>query len=191
MIENRLQEFYDFLVKNEKKIKRAIRKNTTRDEDVDFVDEVYQDAVIKVAERIIDGVEIENYLNYMFLACRNNYIARQNAKRKMQQSLVDAFENLMILDDDDTEEEEERFRKKNNFIIDIKMHLIEKFGLRQAQIWLDYVLSKAISKKTTYAKLAENYQTSVNEIREAIHNCQGEIDNNEQLKEKYNTLKHQ
>ena len=67
------KEFLDFVVKNEKRLKKNLMKNITYDENI--FDDVFHDTILKVYETIVtkgDECNIKDYEQYFFIASKFN-----------------------------------------------------------------------------------------------------------------------
>ena len=80
--EKHCNDFYQYIIRNEKQIKKEVRKNITYEEEL--FDEAYSDTIVKVANAILTKHKIiDDFRYYFFISFKQNYIQMQNKKRKI------------------------------------------------------------------------------------------------------------
>lgn len=186
--EEHAREFFDFVEKNEKRLKRNLRKNITYDENI--FDDVFQDAVIKVYEKIMDGTHIDNFENYFFIASKFLYINTQNKERKKQEkddrnllwNISHGLENnrgdisddakrcidVIAVEDNEWEKKEEKNENINKLFKFISNKLNKVFSPAECDIYLIYFRLKSEKAGVSYEKMAKITGRSFSEISQII-----------------------
>lgn len=183
--QSKVQLLFDYIAKNEKEIKKQLKKNTTS-EDGDFLNEIFQEATLKMAESILkNNTEIKDMKNFVFISMKNLYIIKQNQLRKKNTIMTNEYENLNLIDE--TPDNEERFRHINTLICDLKCSLIEKFGYDYADMFMDYFNGK-MERNVSYKTLAERYNLSPRVTSQRIKDMKNYIINDEGLNRKFTTI---
>lgn len=91
--EQHAQEFLEYVAKNEKRLKRNLRKNITYDPYI--FDDVFQDSILKVYDSIMNGTVIEDFEKYFFIASKFSYFNADNKnKRNIKQNDRDLLWNI-------------------------------------------------------------------------------------------------
>lgn len=91
--EQHAQEFLEYVAKNEKRLKKNLRKNITYDPYI--FDDVFQDSIIKVYDSIMNGTVIEDFEKYFFIASKFSYFNADNKnKRNIKQNDRDLLWNI-------------------------------------------------------------------------------------------------
>ena len=164
-------EFLIYISKNEKELKRAVRKNITFDREL--FDDIFQSSIIKVYDSIVSrNVYVKDFKNYFFLSFKFNYINEQNKHRRYQERKLDLEDykectaHQFITDDLNADSDDETLTPDER-IADLRKVLSDNFGATKANIFLDYRLSK-FDGGTTYEKLADEYSVTVDIVRNAV-----------------------
>lgn len=182
--EEKANEFLNYVAKNEKELKRSVKKNITND--IEIFDDVFNETIIKIYNSIMkNGTEIKDLKQYFFLSCKFTFIYRQNKKRKQEiQAVRDFFDNSDI--QDETEDYEKKYNDIINALSDIKEKIREKYGEYYADIFFEYYTLKA-NQHISYKKLAAEKNISTRKISEIINVIKEYISSDEEI-QKYKSI---
>lgn len=200
------RDFLEYVAKNEKRLKKNLRKNITYDEDL--FDDVYQNTIVKVYNAIEKGTVIEDFEKYFFMASRFEYINCDNKHRKRKQSSdsefiakmqngkdmnVNTFEAMRYRDritvmDGETNAKEERAEKIQELFKVIAERLNEVFRPDQTDIFLIYFKLKSEKAGISYKKLSKITGKTVKEITQIVQKIKKFIRNDEIIMEKKRQL---
>lgn len=192
IIEQHIQDFFQFVHDNEKQLKKNLKKNITYDEDL--FEDCFWESVLKVAEYIKQKRKlVGDFEQFLFIVSKRLYIAEQAKQRKRNQ--VDDytfFEELNDLKieknhlyeyDGETDEQEERFSSILKLFSWLGEYLENYFTPREVDIYLIYYKLKSENHKVSYKKLAEITQTNINYISNVIQKIKKFIAASEEIKE--------
>lgn len=159
-------EFLEYVAKNEKELKAAVKKNITNDQEV--FDDSFSETIIKIYNSIIkNGTEIKDLKQYFFLAFKFTFIYRQNKKRKQEaQTVRDFFDDSIF--EENIENSEERFNDITQALANIKQEIQNKYGEFYTEVFFDYYTLKA-NQHISYKKLAAEKGVSTRRIAEIIN----------------------
>ena len=183
-----LDDFYTYISNNYEQTRYEVLKNVTYDEEL--FDDVYNDTVIKVADIIMQGKEIEDIRYYFFISLKWNYINAQNKKRKERnmlsnaalQSNVERTNELRDVADTDTYSEE-RYEKVMELWDYISKRLEKEFNPAEVDIYLIYYKLKCSGRSLSYRKLSDITGIPVKEITNIIQRIKHMVRNDEEINE--------
>lgn len=202
--EKHKDDFFRYIVENEKMLQKALRKNITYDPDL--FDDVTADTIVRIGEYILKkGVEVKSFKDLFFLAAKRQYIAEQNKKRKKQANDIPNFSD--ILDDgkknlsfdardisflnglktDDDEiwrKQEEKYNSINDFYKWLEVKLNEVFLPNEADIFIFYYRLKSNKTGVSYKKLAKILDVPVKYIADTIVKIKKYIRESEEIQNK-------
>lgn len=170
-----LQDFYDYIQNNYEQTRYEVLKNITYDEEL--FDDCYNDTVIKVANVIGEGKEIDDIRYYFFISLKWNYINAQNRKRREQKRFTNGF--VDVCDDDGYSEE--RYNRVMELWDYISERLEREFNPGEVDIYLIYYKLKCTGRSMSYRKLSEITGVPVKEITNIIQRIKKWIRNNEEI----------
>lgn len=166
------REFLDFVVSNEARLKKNLRKNITYNPDI--FDDVFQESIVKVYNAIEKGARINDFEQYFFITSKFCYI---NADNKMKNRLknedreifyeIDQDERFAE-DDNSWEIKEERNNRINDLMVYLSQRLNEVFSPKECDIFLIYYRLKSEKAGVSYKKLAKILETDVKEVTSII-----------------------
>lgn len=172
-----IDDFWKYVTDNEKQIKKEVAKNITMD--TELFDDVYQDTIIKVAEAIQNGKDVNDLRFYFFISFKNNYIQSQNKKRKEKKLLH--YDTSMLNDMLDEAYTEER-NNKINMLFDIMREILEEnFSERDVDIYTIYMKLKSGKNRISYEKFAKIMDTDVKDITRTIQNVKNFVRTNDEI----------
>lgn len=165
-------DFFNYIIENEKELQKALRKNITYDQDI--FDDVTAETIVRIAEYIMkNGIKINNFKYFFFICAKREYIAQQNKKRGLtNNSNRDFFDNIfnglekrekqedldiyygMLNNDDDVLAEEIKADKVHRLFQYLERKLNEAFPPDEADIFLIYFRLKSEKKGISYKKMA-------------------------------------
>lgn len=170
--EKHKNDFFKYIIENEKELQRALKKNITYDPDI--FDDVTCNTVCRIAEYIVNkGMKIDNFKFFFFIAAKREYIAEQNKKRGIiNNSNRDFFDNIfnglekrekkedldiyysMLNNDEDIMREEVKADKVHKLFEYLEKKLNEAFPPDECDIFLIYFRLKSEKKGISYKKMA-------------------------------------
>lgn len=194
-----INDFYDYISNNYEQSRYEVLKNVTYDEEL--FDDCYNDTVIKVANVIQAGKQIDDIRYYFFISLKWNYINAQNRKRREQKRFTS------VADDEshftDTYEDVERHYASNVEFVEyseerynrvmllwdyISARLESEFSPGEVDIYLIYYKLKCTGRSLSYKKLSEITGIPVKEITNIIQRVKKFVRNDEEIIEMKNKL---
>lgn len=160
----RAKEFLNYLGEHYGELKYNLRKNVTFDPNI--FDDVFTEAIIKCHRSIVEnGTVIKDYKQYIFLATKNQYIFRQNQKRKHSERDVRGwFDNNEV--EDESQHREERFSICTRGLQKLRGLLVEEFGEDRTDAFLRYMQKE---NRMNYSDLSQELNISKKEIRRMMY----------------------
>ena len=171
-----LSDFYDYISNNYEQSRHEVLKNITYDSEL--FDDAYNDTVIKVANVINEGREIEDIRYYFFISLKWNYINMQNKKRKQLSRTTNVMPDAM-----DDEYSEERYEKVMELWDFIAQRLEENFEPGEVDIYLIYYKLKCNGNSLSYRKLSEMTGIPVKDITNIIQRIKKYVRSNDEINE--------
>lgn len=170
--EKHKDDFFKYIIENEKELQKALKKNITYDPDI--FDDVTSNTIVRIAEYIINkGMKIDNFKFFFFIAAKREYIAEQNKKRGLtNNSNRDFFDNIfnglekrekkedldiyysMLNNEEDIMAEEIKADKVHKLFEYLEKKLNEAFPPDECDIFLIYFRLKSEKKGISYKKMA-------------------------------------
>ena len=180
--EKHCNDFYQYIIRNEKQLKQEVRKNITYEEEL--FDEAYSDTIVKVANAILVNHKIiEDFRYYFFISFKQNFIQLQNKKRKIDKLKTYGYKDCegLIIEDYDNEERYGRIRILFKWLSD---YLEEHFPPNEVDIYIVYYFLKVGKNRVSYKKMADIYDVELKYITNVIQNIKRFVKNDEIIKEK-------
>lgn len=175
--EKHCNDFYQYIIRNEKQLKQEVRKNITYEEEL--FDEAYSDTIVKVANAIlVNHKVIEDFRYYFFISFKQNFIQLQNKKRKIDKLKTYGFKDCegLIIEDFDNEERYERIRILFKWLAD---YLEQHFPPNEVDIYIVYYFLKVGKNRVSYQKMADIYDVELKYITNVIQNIKRFVKNDE------------
>ena len=175
--EKHCNDFYQYIIRNEKQLKQEVRKNITYEEEL--FDEAYSDTIVKVANAIlVNHKVIEDFRYYFFISFKQNFIQLQNKKRKLDKMKTYGFKDCegLIIEDFDNEERYERIRILFKWLAD---YLEQHFPPNEVDIYIVYYFLKVGKNRVSYQKMADIYDVELKYITNVIQNIKRFVKNDE------------
>ena len=168
--EEKAKQFLEWISidKNTREMKKALAKNTTYNQEI--FDDVFQDAIVKVYNSLLNGSVINDFKAYMFVTLKFNYIQRDNQLRNRQRQEVRFEDNtdLDFIDDSDLEEEELKDRGITEALEAIRNILLGEFSEKDTDLFIGYYKLKTIKCNLGYKELSAMTGTNVKYIANLI-----------------------
>lgn len=179
--EVKARKFLQYIADNMPKLRKALAKNITYNEDL--FDDAIQESILKIYNSIIkNGTDIDDYEQYFFIVSKYTYIYCDNKKKKADTLEVrDLFDNGSFDIYEDDENNEERFEGALTAIEKIRNHLIDEYGEEKADIYLTYINRKA-NGRCSYKSMSKEYKMSVREISAIINEIKSHVNDSETIK---------
>ena len=180
--EKHCNDFYQYIIRNEKQLKQEVRKNITYEEEL--FDEAYSDTIVKVANAIlVNHKVIEDFRYYFFISFKQNFIQLQNKKRKIDKLKTYGYKECegLIIEDYDNEERYDRIKILFKWLSD---YLEEHFPPNEVDIYIVYYFLKVGKNRVSYKKMAEIYDVELKYITNVIQNIKRFVKNDKIIKEK-------
>ena len=180
--EKHCNDFYQYIIRNEKQLKQEVRKNITYEEEL--FDEAYSDTIVKVANAILVNHKIiEDFRYYFFISFKQNFIQLQNKKRKIDKLKTYGYKDCegLIIEDYDNEERYERIRILFKWLSD---YLEEHFPPNEVDIYIVYYFLKVGKNRVSYKKMADIYDVELKYITNVIQNIKRFVKNDEIINKK-------
>lgn len=180
--EKHCNDFYQYIIRNEKQLKQEVRKNITYEEEL--FDEAYSDTIVKVANAIlVNHKVIEDFRYYFFISFKQNFIQLQNKKRKIDKLKTYGFKDCegLIIEDFDNEERYDRIRILFKWLSD---YLEEHFPPNEVDIYIVYYFLKVGKNRVSYKKMADIYDVELKYITNVIQNIKRFVKNDEIINKK-------
>lgn len=199
--EKHKDEFFKFIIDNEKELQKALKKNITFDPDI--FDDSTADTVCRIGEYIMQkGIKIDNFKYFFFIAAKRDYIAKQNKKR-MEQKLHnrDFFDNIFnglekrekkedidiyrsLIDSNETPANEDKIEKTHVLFNYLEEELNKQFPPDEADMFLIYFRLKSEKKGISYKKMAELLDKDLKYITNVIKKIKKYIKENKDIQNK-------
>lgn len=180
--EKHCNDFYQYIIRNEKQLKQEVRKNITYEEEL--FDEAYSDTIVKVANAILVNHKIiEDFRYYFFISFKQNFIQLQNKKRKIDKLKTYGYKDCegLIIEDFDNEERYERIRILFKWLAD---YLEQHFPPNEVDIYIVYYFLKVGKNRVSYKKMADIYDVELKYITNVIQNIKRFVKNDEIINKK-------
>lgn len=180
--EKHCNDFYQYIIRNEKQLKQEVRKNITYEEEL--FDEAYSDTIVKVANAIlVNHKVIEDFRYYFFISFKQNFIQLQNKKRKIDKMKTYGYKDCegLIIENFDNEERYERIRILFKWLSD---YLEEHFPPNEVDIYIVYYFLKVGKNRVSYKKMADIYDVELKYITNVIQNIKRFVKNDEIINKK-------
>lgn len=180
--EKHCNDFYQYIIRNEKQLKQEVRKNITYEEEL--FDEAYSDTIVKVANAIlVNHKVIDDFRYYFFISFKQNFIQLQNKKRKIDKLKTYGYKDCegLIIEDYDNEERYDRIKILFKWLSD---YLEEHFPPNEVDIYIVYYFLKVGKNRVSYKKMAEIYDVELKYITNVIQNIKRFVKNDEIINKK-------
>ena len=180
--EKHCNDFYQYIIRNEKQLKQEVRKNITYEEEL--FDEAYSDTIVKVANAIlVNHKVIEDFRYYFFISFKQNFIQLQNKRRKIDKLKTYGYKDCegLIIEDYDNEERYDRIRILFKWLSD---YLEEHFPPNEVDIYIVYYFLKVGKNRVSYKKMADIYDVELKYITNVIQNIKRFVKNDEIINKK-------
>ena len=175
--EEHLQDFYNFLLQNDKRLRKNLKKNITYN--AEYFDDAYDEAIMRVANAILRGRRIDDFEQYFFIASKFAYI-KYDLKAKND---LKAYIPIGEYDVEDEEYSEERDMKINK-LIDFTQNVLERyFEGAEVDIFLIYYKLKCNKRGISYKKLADITSIPLQQITQIIKKLKLFIKSNTEINE--------
>lgn len=180
---NNGREFLDYIAKNERRLKKNLRKNITYDDAI--FDDVFQNTVIKVYESIVRNDKmVDNFEQYFFISSKFEYILHDNRSKK-KKNITDNIDDINWLYDEEYRDDSEQI---NELYDEIKSYLRENYGETNSKIILSY-FSKKSNGKCSYKEIAEKFNFPCKVIIALINTVRNDVELNDRYLKKYKQIK--
>ena len=180
--EKHCNDFYQYIIRNEKQLKQEVRKNITYEEEL--FDEAYSDTIVKVANAIlVNHKVIEDFRYYFFISFKQNFIQLQNKRRKIDKLKTYGYKDCegLIIEDYDNEERYDRIKILFKWLSD---YLEEHFPPNEVDIYIVYYFLKVGKNRVSYKKMADIYDVELKYITYVIQNIKRFVKNDEIINKK-------
>lgn len=175
-------DFYQYIIRNEKQLKQEVRKNITYEEEL--FDEAYSDTIVKVANAIlVNHKVIEDFRYYFFISFKQNFIQLQNKKRKIDKLKTYGYKDCegLIIEDYDNEQRYDRIKILFKWLSD---YLEEHFPPNEVDIYIVYYFLKVGKNRISYKKMADIYDVELKYITNVIQNIKRFVKNDKIINKK-------
>ena len=200
--EKHKDDFFKYIIDNEKELQKALKKNITYDPDI--FDDVTCNTIVRIAEYIMKNeIRIDNFKYFFFICAKREYIAEQNKKRGItNNSNRDFFDNIfnglekrekqedldiyysMLNNDEDIMVEETKADKVHRLFEYFEKKLNETFLPDEADIFLIYFRLKSEKKGISYKKMAMLTDKDLKYITNVIKKIKKYIKESEEIQNK-------
>lgn len=201
--EQHAQEFLEYVAKNEKRLKKNLRKNITYDPYI--FDDVFQDSILKVYDSIMNGTVIEDFEKYFFIASKFSYFNADNKNKKAinnnDNTILSDVEDgkrftsnkpyvvqdanrvldIIAVEDNEWKEKEEKNENINKLFKFISEKLNKVFSPAECDIYLIYFRLKSEKSGVSYEKMAKITGRSFSEISQIIQKLKKYVKNDEEI----------
>lgn len=163
------QEFLQFVADNEARLKKNLRKNITYDPDI--FDDVFQNTIIKVYDRIMKGTIVKDFEQYFFIASKFEYINEDNKvkkRQKVEDREIDTDDDRFAEEDNGWKIKEDRNERINELFRFLSKRLNEVFSPAEADIFLIYYRLKSEKAGISYHKMTKITGRKFSEISQII-----------------------
>lgn len=187
--EEKAKEFLIYVSENIDLLKNNLKKNITLDNDI--FDDSFNETIIKIYDSIIkNGTNVKDFKQYFFIASKWTYVLNDNKnKKKKECEIRGMFDDERFDFYEENNDEEEIYNKTTEALEKIKDLIIGDFTEQQADIYLTYMQMKAMRKQTSYSSIAEQFNISKKEVKEAITSIRDYLNENStivnEIKRKY------
>ena len=175
-------DFYQYIIRNEKQLKQEVRKNITYEEEL--FDEAYSDTIVKVANAIlVNHKVIDDFRYYFFISFKQNFIQLQNKRRKIDKLKTYGYKDCegLIIEDYDNEERYDRIKILFKWLSD---YLEEYFPPNEVDIYIVYYFLKVGKNRVSYKKMADIYDVELKYITNVIQNIKRFVKNDKIINKK-------
>lgn len=202
--EKHKNDFFQYIIENEKELQKALKKNITYDPDI--FDDVTADTIIRLAEYIMNKeMQIRDFKSLFFMAAKRQYIAEQNKKRNRVKQDIPNFIDIITegskntsfdsrdisylrnLTDDSEGRwiiQEEKANRINEFYNWLQERLNDEFLPVEADIFIFYYRLKSNKTGVSYKKLAKILDVPVKFITDTIVKIKKYIRESEDIQNK-------
>ena len=200
--EKHKDDFFRFIIENEKELQKALKKNITMDDEL--FDDVTADTICRIGEYIMNkGIKVNSFKNLFFLAAKRQYIAEQNKKRKLQAiHNRDFFDNIfnglekkekqedlniyrqLLFCDEDIVRDDRRYSKVKELLTYIENKLSEVFLPVEIDIFLIYFILKSNKNGISYKKMARLTDIDLKFVTSSIQKVKKYVRENEDIQNK-------
>ena len=180
--EKHCNDFYQYIIRNEKQLKQEVRKNITYEEEL--FDEAYSDTIVKVANAIlVNHKVIEDFRYYFVISFKQNFIQLQNKRRKIDKLKTYGYKDCegLIIEDYDNEERYDRIKILFKWLSD---YLEEYFPPNEVDIYIVYYFLKVGKNRVSYKKMADIYDVELKYITNVIQNIKRFVKNDKIINKK-------
>ena len=204
--EKHKDDFFRFIIENEKELQKALKKNITMDDEL--FDDVTADTICRIGEYIMNkGIKVNSFKNLFFLAAKRQYIAEQNKKRKLQAiHNRDFFDNIfnglekkekqedlniyrqLLFCDEDIVRDDRRYSKVKELLTYIENKLSEVFLPVEIDIFLIYFILKSNKNGISYKKMARLTDIDLKFVTSSIQKVKKYVRENEDIQNKKREL---
>lgn len=187
--EEKAKEFLIYVSENIDLLKNNLKKNITLDNDI--FDDSFNETIIKIYDSIIkNGTNVQDFKQYFFIASKWTYVLNDNKnKKKKECEIRGMFEDEKFDFYEENNDEEQTYNKTTEALTRLKDLIIGDFTEQQADIYLTYMQMKAMRKQTSYSSIAEQFNISKKEVKEAITSIRDYLNENKdivnEIKRKY------
>lgn len=185
--EEKTQLVLNYIANNINEIKHQIKKNTTYESE-EFLDEVFQEATLKIAESVLkNGTDVKDIKNFVYISFRNLFIIRQNQLRRSRKK-QEEYQLQKDLRLDETFDRETYFSDEMRLMEDTEKVLRENFPQEDVDMFMEYYQRKS-QGKCSYATIADLYGINSRKCGMKIKEIKSYLES-EGFKERYEELKH-
>lgn len=185
--EEKTQLVLNYIANNINEIKHQIKKNTTYESE-EFLDEVFQEATLKIAESVLkNGTDVKDIKNFVYISFRNLFIIRQNQLRRSRKK-QEEYQLQKDLRLDETFDREAYFSDEMKLMEDTEKVLRENFPQEDVDMFMEYYQRKS-QGKCSYATIADLYGINSRKCGMKIKEIKSYLES-EGFKERYEELKH-
>jgi len=187
-------DFLDWVSNNDNKMKKALKRNGTYDEDV------YQDTILKVYTNIITNQkQINDFEQFFFLSNRQNYINQVNKERnqvkkhnrdffhhietgqELKEEATDVNEYFSYVENVE-QNKEEWYDNVDKLFLFIANKVEVNFPAKEAQLYIIYIKLKS-EGKITYKQLQQVTGYSMTFISNTIKTINYYVNNDPEIKQ--------
>lgn len=167
--EEHAREFLEYVARNEARLKKNLKKNITYNENI--FDDVFQNTIIKVYDRIMKGTVVKDFEQYFFIASKFEYINEDNKikkRQKVEDREIDTDDDRFAEEDNAWKVKEERNENINDLFKFLSNRLNEVFTPAEADIFLIYYRLKSEKAGISYHKMTKITGRKFSEISQII-----------------------
>lgn len=187
--EEHLIEFYDYVTKHGKEIKKALKKNITYNPEI--FEDAYNEAFIKVCNAIMtNSKRISDFKQYFFIAAKYQYILRDNQnKSKQKVDIPNYFDDGRNDIPDECVDLEAREEDIYSLINETHQRLAENFGDTNAEMFMYYHSKKTRKEKINYVILREMYNIGHITLTKVMREMMNFVSTDTELLDKFKQIK--